>query len=292
LIRPSHVLWGIAAGAILPRSNAAAADKASLACIQASDEGQTARDSGNLLRARELFAKCADPKCPAMIRRDCTSWVEKVEPHIPSIVVGARDAQGHDVLDATVTVDGQPVDKAQAGPLELNPGPHLVRWEGVGEPVEMRIALRPQEKNRAVIATLTRPGGSPGATTGSTNDQPAQFGADKGQEPASSGGLPAASYVFGGVGVAALGVFTYFGLRAKHDSNALHDGCAPGCSHADVQALKTKMLLADVALGVGIVGIAAATFFAIRGESAPKSAWQLDVAPEVGGASARIDVRF
>src|SRR5258705_13950016 len=98
-----------AAACVFPRSDASAADKPSLACIQASDEGQTARDSGNLLRARELFAQCSDPKCPTMIRRDCTSWVEKVEPQIPSIVVGAKDEQGHDVLDATVTVDGQPL---------------------------------------------------------------------------------------------------------------------------------------------------------------------------------------
>jgi hypothetical protein len=227
-----------------------------------------------------------------MIRRDCTSWVEKVEPQIPSIVVGARDGEGHDVLDATVTVDGQPLDKARRGPLELNPGPHVVRWEGVGEPVEMRIALRPEEKNRAVLATLTRPGATPSATASSTSDTGTPPGAEKSREIAPSGGLPAASYVFGGVGVAALGVFTYFGLRARRDSSALHDECAPGCAHADVTALKTKLIVADVALGVGVLSLGAATFFALRGSSAPKSAWQIDVTPEVGGARAHIDVRF
>ena len=101
-----------------------------------------------------------------------------------------------------------------------------------------------------------------------------------------------ASYVFGGVGIAAIGAFTYFGLRARKDSNAMHDTCAPGCAHADVTALKTKLVIADVSLGVGVVAIGAATFFALRGNGASKSAWQIDVSPEVGGARARVDVRF
>src|SRR6185436_17967309 len=92
-------------------------------------------------------------------------------------------------------------------------------------------------------------------------------------EPA-RGGLPVASYVLGGVGVAALGVFAYLGLRAKRDSDAMRDGCAPACAHDDVTALKTKLVAADVALGVGALGLGAATFFALRGpRTGPTVTW-------------------
>ncbi len=232
-----------------------------------------------------------------MIRRDCTAWLEKVGVQIPSIVLGARDADGHDVLDAIVTVDGQPLDRARGGPIELNPGPHVIRWESAGQPpVEMRVALRPQEKSRQVIATIgsSASGAATIANSAATSTRElAPTGAEKTTDATPRPGLPVATYVFGGVGVVALGAFAYFGLRARRDSNALHDGCAPACAHDDVTALKTKLVLADVALGVGALSLGAATFFALRGESAPRKAtWDLRVAPTVGGARAKVEIRF
>ncbi len=98
--------------------------------------------------------------------------------------------------------------------------------------------------------------------------------------------------MLGGVGVAALGAFGYFGLRASADSNRLHDICAPACDHASVQALKTKVLVADVALGVGVVGLAAATFIALRGRSPAAATWDVRVAPAQGGARAQVQMMF
>jgi hypothetical protein len=207
-------------------------------------------------------------------------------------VLGARDAEGHDVLDAAVTIDGAAADrKALGGPIELNPGPHVIRWESAGDRVEMRIALRAQEKNRSVVATFTRaaPAAEPSAKPASPV-APAE--PDKAPE-APSRGLPTATYALGGVGIAALGVFTYFGVRARRDSATLHDTCAPACAHDDVTALKTKLLVADVALGVGVVSVGAALFFALRSSNAPpKSAWDVRVAPTTGGARAEIGTTF
>jgi hypothetical protein len=297
---------GIVVASAWTHGDAAAADKASLACIRASDEAQSARDANDLLRARELFAQCTEAKCPAMIRRDCATWLEQVESQLPSIVLGIRDADGRDVVDARVTIDGQTIDeKARGGTIELNPGPHVIRWEGAGDPVEIRIALRPQEKSRPVIATLPRPApaaasdaGAPAAST----PQPVPESADTAVQ---RGGLPAATYVLGGVGVAALGAFAYFGWRAKHDSDSMHDKCAPACAHEDVTALKTKLVVADVALGVGVAAVAGATFFAVRGTSRSKTgggpkaapsntmvAWELHAGPVVGGARADFAVEF
>jgi hypothetical protein len=296
-MRKTFALWTLAA-ASAAASDVYGADKTSLGCIQASDAAQTARDEGNLLRSRELFAQCSEAKCPAMIRRDCTSWLEQVQQQTPSVVLGMRDADGRDVLDARVTVDGVAIDqKALSSPIELNPGPHVVRWESAAhEAVEMRIALRAQEKNRQVVATLSRATVPPAADAGTRPLAPTLLPAPSGtdaKEAAPKGGLPVATYVLGGVGAAALGVFTYFGLRAKHDSASLHDTCAPGCAHNDVTALRTKLVVADVALGVGAVSVAAAVVFALGGRSrSPSAAWNVQVVPTRGGARAELGVSF
>jgi hypothetical protein len=119
----------------------------------------------------------------------------------------------------------------------------------------------------------------------------ASIGVDKPTE-ASKSGLPAATYVLGGIGMAALGVFAYVGARAKHDSSSLHATCAPGCPHDEVTALETKLVVADVALGVGVVSAAAAVFFALRGSRSSAVTWDLRVAPASGGAHAELDVPF
>jgi hypothetical protein len=297
-----HSLLSLVVASAAFASEGRAADKVSLACIQASDEGQTSRDTGNLLKARQLFAECALAKCPALIRRDCTAWLEQVELLIPSVVFGAHDADGRDVLDAKVTIDGQAPDKQLDGSsIELNPGPHVVRWAAPGrEPIEMRIAVRVQEKNRPLVATFagsasaTPPG--PGSMPDPTANPQPGFPASTATAGFSSarGGLPVGAYVTGGIGVVALGTFTYFALRAKRDSDVLHETCAPGCNHNDVAALKTKLIVADVALGIGVVGLAAATFIALRGRSAPSArAWDLRVLPAYGGGiRGDVEVRF
>lgn len=292
-----HSLLWLAGCVCLVASSASATDKTSLACIQASDEGQTARDSGNLLRSRELFAQCAAQTCPALIRRDCTSWLEQVQQQVPSVVLGAHDSQGRDVLDARVTVDGKSIEKpVDGGSVELNPGSHVIRWEEAGlEPVEVRIALRLQEKNRPVVATFAAPLGATSMSSTASPDALAATGGPERPNAPSSGrvGVPASAYLLGGIGVAALGAFGYFGIRASADSSRLHDTCAPACDHASVESLKTKVLVADIALGVGVVGLATAAFIALRGGRSPRAAaWDVHVAPAEGGARAQMRMTF
>ena len=107
-MRTRRVLYGLlgATCMCLTAHGSAAADKAAVACIQSAEDGERARKAGELLHARELFARCAARECPAMLRRDCSSWIEDADRQIPSIVLGARDGQGHDVVDARASVDG------------------------------------------------------------------------------------------------------------------------------------------------------------------------------------------
>jgi hypothetical protein len=83
-------------------------------------------------------------------------------------------------------------------------------------------------------------------------------------EGASSGELriPTASWIFFGVGGAAMISWAYFGLSGRARESDLSSSCAPHCSSDDVDGLKRKYLIADVSLGVGLVALAIGTVLA------------------------------
>jgi hypothetical protein len=79
-------------------------------------------------------------------------------------------------------------------------------------------------------------------------------------ERAAKHGPPLVSWMLGGVGVAALGSSTYLGLTSKADLAALRRDCAPNCTDSQVNGVRDRMIVADVALGVGVVAIVAAAW--------------------------------
>jgi hypothetical protein len=289
----------LATGMSLAPRGAAAADKATLACIQSAEEGERARKAGELLHARELFAQCSAHECPTMLRKDCSSWLEDADRQVPSIVLGAHDGEGRDVVDARVSVDGALVrEQLDGNPIALDPGSHVVRFERVGvAPVEVHVVLRAGEKNRPVLATLAPPAPAvpiPPAA-GTTTPGPAAPPAPAGQ----GGHVPAGAWVLGGVAVAAFGVFGVLGSIGQNDANTLRGTCAPGCTDSQVQSVHLKLIGADVGLGVGVLSLAGAVWIAIRGLTrSPTQAatgtttWQLVLQPSQNAMRGGLFVRF
>jgi hypothetical protein len=74
------------------------------------------------------------------------------------------------------------------------------------------------------------------------------------------------AYALAGLGVAALGSFTYFGLSGKGDYRSLRDSCSPACTDGQIGKVHDELLAADVSLGVAVVslGVAAYLFLATR----------------------------
>jgi hypothetical protein len=301
-----HCLCGLLGGASawLVASDGAAADKAAVACIQAAEEGETARKTGDILHARELFAQCSARECPTMLRRDCAGWLEDAERQIPSIVLGAHDAQGNDVVDARASVDGTLVrEHLDGNAIALNPGSHVVRFESTGKvPSEVRVVLRAGEKNRPILATLAPPAPPAPAVPPSAGSPrtaaPAPASPPPSVTPAEEKrSVPAGAWVLGGVGLAAFGVFGYFGLTGMNDATTLRTTCAPGCTDAQISAVRMKLVAADIGLGVGILSVVAAVWIGVRGlthsrGAAPASAWEIVVAPSLTGSQAGLVVRF
>jgi hypothetical protein len=91
--------------------------------------------------------------------------------------------------------------------------------------------------------------------------------------------LPVAPIVAAAVGVVAFGSFAFFGARALSQSSDLH--AHPGTyTQSDIDSLKTKIVVADTSLGIGIVATAIAVVLWLgRGTSAPPTSAALGRSP-------------
>ncbi len=282
----------VAGVALLPK--AASADEISV-CVKASEQGQQLRDEGKYKRAREQFAACTRDACPAIVRKDCTEWLTQLDQSMPSVVIGARNAAGRDLVDVKVTIDGQAfLEKLDGKPVTLDPGEHAIHYETAGAAaVDERVVIHAGEKNRALSVQL-----GPAATP---PPPPASA------PPASATGAPAPSssrlsppvIVLGAVGAVALGSFAFFGVTGKGDVSDLRGSCAPNCEPSKVDAARTKLIVADISLAVGIVALGAATYLFLsgskaraRGTTGGATFTHVDVRPVAGGGVAELGARF
>ncbi|WP_394837778.1 hypothetical protein LVJ94_12775 [Pendulispora rubella] len=236
-------------------------------CIDDAEEGQRLRDEGKLGMAREKFVGCANPSCPGAVVKECRAWLTDVEARMPTLLISAVDAAGNDLVDVKVSVDGRPwLDRLTGTETAIDPGPHQFRLEAAGaEAVEETLVVAERQKGRALRAKFARV------------NAPAP---PKKPEAASA---PVAAYVVGGVGVAALASFAFFGLKGISDYNHLKDTCDPNCSTSDTDAVKTKFLVADISLGVGVVALGVATYLFLSHPGKSPSPSQATITPLRGG---------
>jgi hypothetical protein len=212
-------------------------------CVAAYEQAQRHRNHGEMIEAREALMVCSRDHCPDIAKTDCTTWLAEVRRDIPTVVVGARFPDGRDAIDVTVYLDGKPFAMQMDGrPVEVNPGIHTLRFEAEGRPaVEERVSFRVGERNRRVVVTLPDPPAAP---------PPAQ----------SSLQIPTMSYVLGGVGVLGLVGFGYFGATGLSKESDL-DRCKPTCPSNEVDAVRTRYLVGDISLAIGLVALGGASYF-------------------------------
>lgn len=224
------------------------ATKEKEACVDASERGQEARDARRLIEARALFTACAKETCPVPVRQDCGQWLGDVDKRLPSVVISARDAEGHDVVDVRVLVDGRLFQPRLDGrSVPLDPGEHVFRYEPAsGAPIEERVLVREGEPTR--LLTVKVAGG--GAPAESPPARP----------------VPWPTFVLGGVALLGAGSFALFASGAKSDLSELRETCGrtQSCAQADVDAVDRDLLIANVSLGVGVVALAGAVWFFLQ----------------------------
>jgi hypothetical protein len=266
-------------------------------CIAAADQGQSLREAGKYLRAREAFSRCASETCPAVVTQSCNRWLHETDEAMPTVVLGAKDETGRDLTHAQVTMDGSLLTDALDGkPLQTDPGQHLFRFTRPdSEPSEAAVVLQAGERNRVVAVTLKA-----SAAGGREPPPPASEG-----RPGSFFSAPNVTslsmLVLGG---AALGVGAFFasqsgsrsstagGLRSSMPSYACTDSptsapcqqlsSAVDAQHSDAIA-GTAMLIGGAVLVAGAV----ASWLAWPRDAQPKSGLRLGypmLEPQAGGA--------
>ena len=237
------------AGALMLAAPVAAAEEPTgdkAACVAALDDAQSLQSAHELTRARAQLVACSSETCPDVVREDCAQSLRELDATIPTIVLSAT-VDGNDAVDAVVRLDGAVVEGALGGrALAVDPGPHVVRFERAGSaPVEVKVVAREGEKNRPVAATFVLPRIAPPPSPP--------------RHVASEGGprLPILSVVLGSAGLAAIGGGVFMRMRADSDAQDLRGSCAPACDPAERDALSQRLVVSNVALGIGAVALGA-----------------------------------
>jgi hypothetical protein len=241
------------------------------ACLWSYEQGQRLRDRGKLIETREKLLVCAQDVCPELARKDCERWLREVEASTPSVVVRARDPDGHDAVDVQVWVDGAPFLRRLDGRVRaLDPGVHFLRYEmSGGKAVQERIVVVEGEKNRILLV---------------------DFAKDATEPPTGSAGRPVTPYIFAGIGVVGLAGFAYFAASGLSERSDLQRTCYPSCSEADVDHARSKLVIGDISLAVGLASAGVATWLFLRPN--PTSSTSFGVIPVTGGSVATVRGMF
>jgi hypothetical protein len=221
--------WGIVALAVptLLLAGAASAQEKT-ACMVAADEGQDLRDAHKPLEARQQFRICAATTCPQVVRDDCTRWLEAIEAAIPSVVLTAKSSAGVDLVDVTVSVDGQPFTKRLNGDsLTLDPGSHVFHFEADGGgSLDRQVVVAEGERNQHVAVVLEAPALAPAP---SQEGEPLSRSSSEAATPGGLGIQKILAAAAGGMGVVGLGVGSVFGVVALSERTAANRIC-PGAT--------------------------------------------------------------
>lgn len=262
-------------------------------CIDDHSEGQRSRDESRFVEARERFVRCAMPSCPDAIRNECDELLDNLEQRMPTLVLAAQDEQGRDVAGVSVFLDGEPLDGALNGrSIPVDPGARRLRFVASDGRVErVEVVAREWVKGRRIqVRFASAKAAEPPAASPASTLAPPPAGASSSlavtaMEPGDSADPRRTwGYVLGGVGVAALAGFGYFAVSGRSLKNELRESCAPRCSDAQASSVRSKYLVADVLLGVGLASVGTGTYLLLTSPGAEPAPLDQGLLIGVGGA--------
>ena len=239
-------------------------------CIDAYTRAQDTRRDGKLLASREALLLCVNESCPKLVRTDCVKRLEELTPALPSVVFEAKDGSGRDLEEVTVTMDGQPLaERLDGHPIEVDPGPHTFVFQTKDLP-EVRLSLIIHESERSrrepiVIGSPPPPAPAP---------LPASPPPVEPAPPPRLSSQKIAALAVAGVGVAALGVGSVFGLIANGKKSDAKAACPDRCTdQSGVDKWNSARSAGNVStvafiVGAAALGTGAVLWFTAKPESA------------------------
>jgi hypothetical protein len=232
-------------------------------CASAYERAQELRAQRHLREALDTLRSCIEPTCSEFVRTECSRWLGEVEGSIPSIVLAARSGD-KDLQEVRVLCDGEPLVQGLDGrAVSVDPGPHTLTFEAESAPsFQMKLVFREGEKNRLVTANMSQ------AQRSTTPHQSVATSAPAANEP-SRPVWPI--YALGGLSAVGLGGFVALGLMGNSVIADRERTCSPGCTDAELRPARTKYLLADISLGVGVLSLGAAGYLWLTAPSAARA---------------------
>lgn len=267
--------------ALWPRTSLA---DSSHECAEAYEKAQIEKKAGHISAAIEALTLCSGELCPRFIRKDCIQWMTESQDAQPSVVFSVR-RKGVDVSSVEIACDGRVVARVADGKsVAIDPGPHVFVFRTPGaRPVERRLIVREGERNRIVEADFedvdreSSARALPRATVAQSADGEARASGPLGGE-ASRSRLSLRVYGFAGLGLLGVSGFTAFGLWGNSQKHDLESSCAPYCRSSQVDEVRTKYIVADTCLAVGVVSLGLATYWLVTGQAPSSSASDTSVA--------------
>ena len=263
---------------VLRARQASAEDVSPATCARAYEEGQELRKSGQLVSARATLQSCARDQCPDFIRSDCASWYDEVQSELPTLVFAAR-SQGRDLSEVRILVGERVLASHIDGQaVELDPGDYELRFEARDmRALKQRFVIARGERNRLIQVELE----PTVATAAAAASEPGQ---DRSLTPPAQRSLLVPG-IFAGVGVLGVAGFAGLGAWGLSGEKHLEDACSPKCSASQLSEVRTRYLLADVSLGVGVASLSLGAYFYLSQSPTPHArAPKLAVLPRPGGA--------
>lgn len=220
--------------------------------------------------------------------KEAKRQVEALEPELSRLrIVATHGAAGLELrLDDTV------LGAATVGmAIPVDPGEHRVSASAPGYATwHTRISVAPRARKELTVPALRR---LPSRVE-ETHTLP-QVGTPRDRDSVAerSSTAPLAAYVIGGVGVAGLGVGTYFGLKARSKKRDSEDECAGRVCTPDGAALlrdaDTAAWISNVGFGVGVAGIAVATYLFVSTPSEDEGKRSVRMRPVLGTGAFGVD---
>ena len=241
---------------------------------------------------------------------EASAAIKNLEPRIPMLTID----KGEGAAAATILVDGKEIGDAAIGlPMPFDPGTRVVVAQASGyRPFRQEVKLAEGEKTAIEVSLKKR---APGAAVAPTPDSD---GDDTAEDPSASldtksldEGSNTLAWLTTGVGVVGLGASAYFFSQRSKAISDLDDACGsnknacPASMESTYDDGKRDTLFANVALGVGVVGVATGIIlFATSGSSSteateqpkqpdqPGLAWRVVPSSPGSVAGVSLDARF
>lgn len=191
--------------------------------------------------------------------------IRALEPELPRLLVHVPDSAR--VAGLKLALDGAPLRQAAWGvAFPVDPGKRVVRATAPGfEAWSTSIEMSARANQTIDVPRLTE---LPAAPTEPRPKAAPVADVDTGQRQRLVG------YVVGGIGVAALGVGSYFGIQAIRKRSQSDDECPnERCTDEGVRlndAAKKDANFANLGIGLGLVGVGVGTYLLLSSGGSPE----------------------